>query len=214
MLKRSSIIIVLLVLIIGWQGYQLYGNRKGAEKEYYSNDNYGVDSLFEKLKNKFDRDSESSGDIFDRYFNDDFFSRHSDPFKEMEEWHSKIMKRFDSYNKHIFGRSWDDWYSGKFGTEDIEVKTKESDDKITMEINIPGLKNNSINIDINENRIKIDCDIKEIHERKDDEDMKYFKSSSHRHFSRILPLPENADADKADIKTKKNKVIIIFPKIS
>lgn len=82
--KAYLAIIGLLVLIIIGQGFFLYKNRKRTNRKSYNDileEPKESFSLLNKLRKKFDKDIDSTVDIFD----DNFFNRHSDPFKEMDK---------------------------------------------------------------------------------------------------------------------------------
>jgi HSP20 family molecular chaperone IbpA len=215
--RRYSIIIGILILVIIGQGYFLNKSKaqllNKKEEDLFENDFGNIHNpsdLIDKLRKKFKHDDDSARDISENFFDDNFFARYEDPFKEMEEWRKKIFKNFESNNSSLFNNSWDNWYKNKFG--DLDVSTVNEKDKVIMEFVIPGLQSNTLNIDITDKRIKLEGEIEQIREERDDKGISSYRSSSYRHFSRILPIPEHVDAAKAQIKTEGEKLIITFPK--
>ena len=211
-----GIISLLLIIIIG-QALFLYKNDKSIDS------NSDIDEIFQKprnshsllnkLKEKFKKDNKSTKDIFDNFFDDNFFNTHKDPFHSIDEMRESLFNNFEEDEWNFFGRNWDDWYEQRFGESDIQASTKEKDDKVIMKINVPGLKDNTLNVDMNEKNISIDCEIKEIKEKKDSHGNVVYKLSSHQQFSKILPTPENVDISKSEIKTNKDEIIITFKKL-
>lgn len=67
---------------------------------------------------------------------------------------------------------------------------------------------------MNDKIIKIDCDIKKIEEKKDNQGNIISRSSSQRHFSKVLQTPPNTDVNKAEIENDKDEITISLPKIS
>lgn len=213
--RRYIIMIGLLSAMIIYQYYLLHKDRiltAAGKIENKVKETADVLPLTEKLKSKFRKDIDSSGKLFDEFFNDEFFKNNDDPFKEMEKQRKNIFKHLGQYNWNILDNSWNAWYDNKFGNEDMQITTQEKEDKVVMEIKIQGLNSKTLNINIDDNRIAIECDKKETTEKKNKKGVTYYNSSSYRHISKILPIPQNTDAKNANIETKENKVIIIFPK--
>jgi len=214
--KYSPVLIGVLLAVIIAQGYLLYKGKGTTQKSSFvpeSKDRYSSSNLMDKLKKRFKKDSDSTGDMFGNFFDDEFFSRGSDPFKEMEELRRNIFKDFNNYEGNLFNKSWDDWYGRRFGKDDIEMFTEETDDEVVMRFKIPGLKKNTFNIDINENRIHVAYDAKIINEKEDDKGMRYYQSSQQQHISKTFPTPANVDATRAEIDTKDEEVIVRLPKV-
>ncbi len=169
--------------------------------------------LMEQLREDFQNNSKKRDDIFDNFFNDNFFSQEDNPFKRLQEMQERLSKSFRGNNSNPFAPGWNSWYGNKFETDDMEITTRDKKDKIVMTFKIPGLKNNTMNLDINEKRIKLGCDIEEQIEEKDQDGNTLYQSKSHRHMSKILPVPDNVYTDNPKVETKDDELIITFQKI-
>lgn len=149
---------------------------------------------------------------FDELFDDRFFGRRFDPFAEMLELQKRFDSRLSQDQKSLFSRSWDDWFSDRMGLSAIEAKTKETDKEVVMELRIPGIDRDSLNIDVNESRVRVAYDAKDVQNKKDGSGREYFRSESIRHFEKVMPVPENADGRGSRIEREGDVVKIIFPR--
>lgn len=149
---------------------------------------------------------------FDELFDDRFFGRRFDPFAEMRELQKRFDSRLGQDQKPLFSRSWDDWFSDRMGLSAIAAKTKETDKEVVVELSIPGLDKDSLNIDVNESRIRVAYDAKDARNKKDGSGREYFRSESIRHFEKLMPVPENADGRSSRIERQGEVVKIIFPR--
>lgn len=149
---------------------------------------------------------------FDDLFNDDFFGRKFDPFAEIENFHKRFNPLFNDEEKPMFGRSWNNWFQNRMGIADIRPETTTTDKEVILSLKIPGLAGESLNINVNDDRIRIAYDAKSVQDKKDEKGSSYFKSESMRHFEKIMPIPEGADPKKNRIVHEGNTVKIIFEK--
>lgn len=147
---------------------------------------------------------------FDELFNDEFFGRRFDPFSEIEDFNKKMGHLLPDNQRLLFGQSWKDWFHDRMDVAEIrpEIKTTEKD--VTVSFKVPGLEGESLNIDVNNDRIRIGYDAKTVEEKKSDTGVS--RSESVRHFEKILPVPEEAKAHTNRIVRDRNVVKIIFEK--
>lgn len=94
----------------------------------------------------------------------------------------------------------------------IEAKTRETETSVVMELRIPGLDKDSLNIDVNESRVRVAYDARDVQNKKDGSGREYFRSESIRHFEKVMPVPENADGRGSRIEREGDVVKIIFPR--
>ncbi len=166
----------------------------------------------ERLTKEFEEGLKDREDILDDYFDDDFFRTENDPFKTMREICHNMSTRLAKKGLNIFAPVWRNWYPNRFKCRDIGYATEDTGDNIVATFTIPGLKRKSMDLDINEKRIKLECEIDgKVKEKKQDKNIKH-KSKSHRSITKILPTPGGVDANSPNIKKKKDKVIITFQK--
>ena len=114
------LLIVLLLGIVGYQGYLIAGAKNkenNAANEGYitaSNMPAELEKLPAEIDNKFNADVVSTGKMLDKYFNEDFFKTGMEPFKQMQAFHDRMIKKFEHETQNMFGKSWDNWYKQKF----------------------------------------------------------------------------------------------------
>lgn len=149
---------------------------------------------------------------FDDLFNDKFFDRKFDPFAEIDRFHNKLNPFFNNSEKSLFGKSWDDWFQNRMDVADINPETNITDKEVILSIKIPGLKGESLNVNVNDNRIRIAYDAKSVQSKKDDKSGIDFSSQSIQHFEKIMPIPGEADPTKSRIVQDGDTVKIIFEK--
>lgn len=149
---------------------------------------------------------------FDELFNDDFFGRKFDPFAEIEDFRKRLNPLLDGREKALFGHSWDGWFQDRMGVGEIHPETRTTDKEVILSFHIPGLDGESLNISVNDDRIRIVYDAKTIQDKKDGKGASYFKSESARHFEKIMPVPRDADARKNRIVREGNTVKVVFEK--
>jgi HSP20 family protein len=91
------------------------------------------------------------------------------------------------------------------------VNTREADDAYYIEVELPGVKKEDINIDVNEDTLTISGERKIKEEHKDDN---FYKVESvYGKFERSFSLPEDVDTDKIEATSKNGVLEIKIPKI-
>ncbi len=91
------------------------------------------------------------------------------------------------------------------------VNTREADDAYYIEVELPGVKKEDINIDVNENTLTISGERKIKEEHKDD--VFYKVESYYGKFERNFELPEDADLDNIEAKFENGVLEIKIPKV-
>jgi len=187
----------------------LFFNRQPSNSYFDSFDTYSS-HLNQKLKNQ----TKDNFELFDRFFNDDFFSSNTDPFKEMARLSRELEQRMGGNNRNRLKNYWDEWTGRRFTKSDthIAVETKEQKDAFIVTIKVPNLEANSLNIDISNNGISIDGTFYKKVERKDNKNQVIGTHEIKQTFSRQIPIPANTKAEDAEILTEKDRVIITLPK--
>lgn len=143
--------------------------------------------------------------LFDQFYDDDFFGRTHDPFEQMRKMRKRMMKDFDEIDNG--GGMFDSWYRKRFGGGDAgEVTKREDKDFIYYDIAIKDLNKEKLNVKVENGQITISGQV----EKKSEENGNgsYFSSSFHRSF----PAPPDVDADKVQMESSKDKLILKFPK--
>ncbi|NPA50405.1 MAG: Hsp20/alpha crystallin family protein [Epsilonproteobacteria bacterium] len=91
------------------------------------------------------------------------------------------------------------------------VNTRESDDAYYIEVDLPGVKKEDININVHDNILTISGERKLDEERKDDEF--YYIESVYGKFERSFTLPEDADVDNIEATDEDGVLTIKIPKV-
>lgn len=149
---------------------------------------------------------------FDGFFNDEFFKNTPDPFKEIESIHNKMRSMMLNHTMNSFDDSWNSWYNGRFSGAEMSVQTEDNKDSVVMRIKVNGLQKNNLDINIDKDRVKIECDVKDTREEQDAKGNKISSYLSEQHIVRLLSLPQGVDSSKAVTKQGKDEIVITFPK--
>jgi HSP20 family molecular chaperone IbpA len=166
------------------------------------------------LDEKFKTDKNQKWNLFDRYFDDDFFSNRSDPFEEMERMQQQLDKLLSGNSGKLFNDTWEGWFDDRFfgGSSGINIDTAEKKDAYIITINIPNLKENKINIQIGKDGISIDGDFSQTIEKRDNDGNVINKHEMFKSISRTIPVPDGVDTDEAVIDQNGDNIIIRLPK--
>ncbi len=91
------------------------------------------------------------------------------------------------------------------------VNTREADDAYYIEVDLPGVSKDDINIDVDDNTLTISGVRKVKEEHKDDS---FYKVESvYGKFERSFSLPEDVDTDKIEAKHNNGVLEIKIPKV-
>ena len=124
-----------------------------------------------------------------------------DPFAELEALREQFNKLLSATEENV--------------RKDIAfipaVNTREGDDAYYIEVDLPGVKKEDINIDVDENTLTISGERKVKEEHK--EDNFYKVESVYGKFERSFSLPEDVDTDKIEAEFKNGVLEIKIPKV-
>jgi HSP20 family molecular chaperone IbpA len=209
--KFVFFLIILMAAVIAAEGYIIYKQSKKDSKGY-SADTFEIYSS--TLLDKFKHDRQEREDMFDRFFNEDFFSGHRDPFAEMERMHKQLESMMGRQHGGTFNNSWDSWFGNRFlgGSDDIEFQQSEKKNSYEITLKIPNLKENKLDIKIEKEGIAISGEFSQTAEKKGTAGNIVSKSEIHRSIAKNLPIPGDADYQKARVENKEDKIIITIPK--
>jgi len=125
--------------------------------------------------------------------------RNFDPFRELQE----LEQRFAQLQPKLAG----DTNVTSFVPA---VNTREDEKNYYIEIDLPGVSKDDINVELNENKLTVSG------ERKTKEEVKkedyYLVESSFGKFQRTFTLPENVDIEHIEAKDNNGVLEIIIPK--
>lgn len=93
---------------------------------------------------------------------------------------------------------------------DLAADVYEDKDKIVVEMHLPGIDPNKVDIDVDENYLRISGSREESEEKKE---KNFFKKEIRRgSFERVIPLPCAVESEKAQAECKEGTLKIILPK--
>jgi HSP20 family molecular chaperone IbpA len=173
-----------------------------------------IEDFSSYIHKRFKQNNKKNWDSFDRFFDDDFFNRQSDPFDAMERFHKRMEEMMEGKLREPFNRSWESWFENRFSdnTDEIKIETEEKRDAYIITINTQNLKDNVLNINIDKDGISIKGDFTKIIEKKDSDGTILSRQERRQSITRKFPLPKDANYQKANIEHKTTEIIITLPK--
>ncbi len=94
----------------------------------------------------------------------------------------------------------------------IPVEVRDKKDEYDVRAELPGIKKEDLDIEINDNYLTISATKSE---EKNEEEKTYKKSEfSYGEFSRTLYLPQDVDTDKIDAKLEHGVLKLVIPKLN
>lgn len=147
---------------------------------------------------------------FDDLFDDDFFGRRFDPFAEIEGFQKKMDPFLSEEQRSVFRQSWEEWTHDRMGLAEIRPEVKTTGNEVIVVFKIPGLKGESLRIDVNDDRIRLAYDARSVDEKKNSQGT--YRAESNRHFEKVMPIPEGADPKTSRIAHEGDAVKITFEK--
>lgn len=206
--------VVLLVVTGAARGGSAYGPATEAPAAAATPDPWAdQDRGIAQARKNLPQESPIPFNDFDELFSDRFFSGPFDPFAQMLEFQKRLDSELSGDEKALFEAARDGWSDEPMGLASLREKTRETDKEVIVELRIPGLDKDSLNIDVNDSRIRVGCDAKKIEDKMDGSGREIYKSEMVRRFEKILPIPENAEPRNARIVRDGDDVKIIFPKM-
>ncbi len=133
-----------------------------------------------------------------------YVTRYTNPYRD-------IRRSFDLMNT-LLSRFEEDQSEGIAGDFIPAVNTREGDDAYYIELDLPGIKKEDIEITTEENILTISGERKQSKESEGDE---YYKVESvYGKFVRNFTLPEKVDVEKIHAESKNGVLEVVIPKIA
>jgi HSP20 family molecular chaperone IbpA len=149
--------------------------------------------------------------LFDDFFSENYFSTNPEPFRQVDNIRGLMREMIKNVQLDFFEHSFNEWYNARMGVEDLGITTEDKKDKTIIKVQIPGLDAGNVDVNINDKRIKLNGSYSTVNEVKDSKNV-VTKTQEYKSFSKILPVPANVDAGKAQIKIEKDVITIILSK--
>ena len=115
-------------------------------------------------------------------------------------------------NRHFDNLSPDYGFDERSENLSIPVEVRDKKDEYDVRAELPGVKKEDLDIEINDNYLTISATKSE---EKNEEEKTYKKSEfSYGEFSRTLYLPQDVDTDKIDAKLEHGVLKLVIPKLN
>lgn len=148
------------------------------------------------------------GDRFmDDFFDDRFFARSRDPFKEMDRMQQRMEEEFDALRERTqpnakpgwFGERFEHWFSDRFGSREAGAITMREDDQyIYYDVALGEQIAGDVSVKVEGNTLTIAAQT----ESRDagSGDGTHFESHAMASFQQRFPLPANADPQSVNVE--------------
>lgn len=164
---------------------------------------------------KFQANPDDHQNLFDDFFDDDFFQRFNNPFQEMDSFRKKMKDYFGHLTipsiQDDFQNHFESWFNSRFGennTADIQIK--EDDNHIYYTLQVDHLNDQNVKVDIKDKHVIISAQIEQ-EQRLEKNGMNRQGRYTSRYF-RSFPAPDNITPDKTEVAVKGDQVSIRFEK--
>ncbi len=122
----------------------------------------------------------------------------SDPFRQIEEMFEDMW------------RSWPSRLEGERGFLRPAMDVVESDNNITVRMDLPGVKPEDVNVEIEDNVLTITGELGDTVEKEGDR--YHYRERSYGRFQRSIRLPNTLDTDKVDASFEHGVLSVTLPK--
>lgn len=95
---------------------------------------------------------------------------------------------------------------------DLAVDVYEDGQNLVAEMNLPGLKGDDIEVEVEQNHLRISGKREEVQEKK--EKNHYAKEIRRGSFERVIPLPDRVAADKVEAEYEGGVLKVTMPKLT
>jgi HSP20 family molecular chaperone IbpA len=125
-----------------------------------------------------------------------------------------MEEMMDQTLREPFNRSWESWFDSRFSDNggNIEIETQEKREAYIITLKTKDLKDNQLDINIDQDGISIKGDFTKVVEKKDSHGNILSRQERRQSIARKFPIPEDADYQKANIEHNQNEIIITLPK--
>ncbi len=150
--------------------------------------------------------------IFEKSFDDLFFENHKKGDENMPRYLTpwspfRDIDRFFEDEETPTPARWRGMHAWQFPM----VNAKETPKEVVLTADIPGIKDEDLNIEVGDNFVDISGERQE--EIKNEEEGYFHQEVRFGSFSRRIPLPTEVKSEKAEASIKNGQLIIVIPKL-
>lgn len=126
------------------------------------------------------------------------------------------LARFQEEMNDLLREVFDDWCWGRFGLASSHrgwwpsADVSEHDDRITVRIELPGVRSEDVGVSIHGNLLTVSGEKKE--EREDKGEGRYHSERRYGAFRRDIHLPSGVDTDKVEATCRDGVLTVTLPK--
>ena len=130
------------------------------------------------------------------------------PFNALQRMADEMDRLFDDFG---FGRRAAEpfWRERGAGMWAPEVDVFHKNNELTIRVDLPGLKQEDVSVDVSDNEVCIHGERK--HEREEEREGYYRSERSYGSFNRVIPLPDGAITEQAKANFKDGVLEITMP---
>ncbi|OGR67326.1 MAG: hypothetical protein A2081_01665 [Elusimicrobia bacterium GWC2_61_19] len=167
-----------------------------------------IDGWLGRINAKIQADKPVTAEDFDPVFGDSFLSGSEDPVRDLELAQRRIDSKLGGDNKKVSG-AYGKWAADKLAPADLAPSVVRDDEHVTVDLKTPGSAADSMKINVDRSRIKLDYD-REESQRITHPDGSVTSESFMKRRSRMMAVPKGANPAKYRVQTSKGLVSIIF----
>lgn len=167
-----------------------------------------IDGWLGQINGKLQSDKPVTPEDFDSVFGDSFFSGSEDPVRDLELAQRRISSKLGAEHKKV-SEPYGKWASKKLSPSDLEPEVLRDDEHVTVNLKTPESAADSMKINIDQGRIKLDYARQESRQVANP-DGSITSSPFMKRRSRMMAVPKGADPARYKVRTSKGVVSIIF----
>lgn len=188
-------------------------------EEDKSNSRGNYDALFQSLNRQLQDDRQRAFHMLDGFFDDDFFTRTHEPFKEMEKMHHEMLDRMGKSLKGVLDDSWDAWFENRFTNNSlltngnyIKEQKEETKDAYIYRFTFPSLQEHELNVKVGDKGITIEGEFIQSVKKTNEKEEVIAQHEVQRSIYEHVSIPQDVDVQKAEVNKKKNEITVRLPK--
>ncbi|MCF6173035.1 MAG: Hsp20/alpha crystallin family protein [Campylobacteraceae bacterium] len=194
MKKIQYLIVFLLIIVIGMQGYYIYQDKKSSLVTLNSTKVTALKQLSQPTIKSSDLDKIFAGN----------------PFEQMQKMQQNMQKIFNTMNSRFASMPEFEKFFKNNMSMSPALNFKNYKDRYELSVSIPGSEKNSIKIDIKNGILSIKANTKKL---KNEKGSNFIKKEMYEGiFTRSINLPSNVNAGKMKTEYKNGVLKIILPK--
>ena len=134
-----------------------------------------------------------------------------DPFEELRRMQERMYRIFGEIEPSFMERKMLPATGGELATVEPFVDVIDKGDKVVVAADVPGVEKEDLSVNISGDRLEISAERKKEAEEKKEGYVR--RERTYTSYYRLVPLPAEVDADKADATFENGVLEISMPKV-